>query len=96
MENIRRFKFYNCSAMLKIDNNGYFIDTDSYTCVTSKDLIDEEDIHYFNPNYNKLNKNTEVKLKNVITNLYGIFLYVTYNGKDYCVKSNDLILKRKY
>lgn len=93
MENIKRFVFYNGSIMLKVDNYGYFIDTDSYTCVTSKDLIDEEDIHYFNPNYKKLSKNTEVELKKFITNLYGIFLYVTYKGKDYCVKSNDLIFK---
>ena len=95
MENIRGFVFHNGSAILKIDNNDNFIDTDSYICVTSKDLIDEEDMHYFNPNYKKISKNTEVKLKNFITNLYGTFLYVTYNGKDYCVKSNDLILKRK-
>lgn len=88
---IKGFEFQNGVGHLVIDDYGYF--TDTYICVAAKDIIDEEDAHYFRTDCKILKNGSEVKLISVYQNLYGTYLYVLYNDIEYCVKSNDLIFK---
>lgn len=93
IERIERFEFQNGVADLVIDDYGYFIDNP--VCIASKDIIDEEDAHYFRTDCKILKNDSEVKLIRVYQNLYGTYLYVLYNDIEYCVKSKDLIFKKE-